>query len=134
MNTHVSMNTGPDVSAPLAIRMLALASIEPSTTAVQMRRRAHYDAASLKELADNIKAVQVIEPIIVRPKAAGTSGESFELVAGERRWRASGEAGLNLIPAIVRALDDQQVLEIQLVENLHREATTSSRRPKGTRC
>ena len=53
--------------------------------------------------------------------SAGKSGERFEIVAGERRWRASREAGLDTIPAIVRTLDDSQVLEIQLVENLHRE-------------
>jgi ParB/RepB/Spo0J family partition protein len=120
MNTHVSM-TASGASAALAIRMLTLTSIEPSATAVQERRRSHYDEAALKELAENIKAVQVIEPIIVRPKSGGNEAESFEIVAGERRWRASRQAGLESIPAIVRALDDGQVLEIQLVENLHRE-------------
>ena len=65
--------------------------------------------------------MHVIEPIIVRPKHAGKESETFEIVAGERRWRASREAGLDTIPAIVRTLDDSQVLEIQLVENLHRE-------------
>jgi ParB/RepB/Spo0J family partition protein len=118
----------PEVSSPssaasvaLAIRNLALKSIEPSGTSVQERRRTHYDAAALKDLAENIKAVQVIEPIIVRPKIGGKDTERFEIVAGERRWRASREAGLDTIPAIVRTLDDSQVLEIQLVENLHRE-------------
>ena len=121
MNTHVSLNEVPAASIPPAIRMLELNRIEPSRTAVQQRRRAHYDAASLAELAENIKSVQVIEPIIVRPDPSAAEGESFELVAGERRWRASGQAGLTSIPAIVRALDDSQVLEIQLIENLHRE-------------
>jgi ParB/RepB/Spo0J family partition protein len=118
----------PLVSSPsstacvaLAIRHLTLKSIEPSGTPVQERRRTHYDAAALRELAENIKAVQVIEPIIVRPKIGGKDAERFEIVAGERRWRASREAGLDTIPAIVRTLDDSQVLEIQLVENLHRE-------------
>jgi ParB/RepB/Spo0J family partition protein len=120
MNTHVSMPAS-GASAALAIRMLTLASIEPSATTVQERRRSRYDEAALKELAENIKAVQVIEPIIVRPKIGGHDAESFEIVAGERRWRASRQAGLESIPAIVRALDDGQVLEIQLVENLHRE-------------
>jgi ParB/RepB/Spo0J family partition protein len=118
----------PEVSSPasaasvaFAIRNLALKSIEPSATPVQERRRTHYDAAALKDLAENIKAVQVIEPIIVRPKIGAKDPERFEIVAGERRWRASREAGLDTIPAIVRMLDDGQVLEIQLVENLHRE-------------
>jgi ParB family chromosome partitioning protein len=91
-------------------------------------RRTHYDAGALKDLAENIKAVQVIEPIIVRPKRGGEHTETFEIVAGERRWRASREAGLDTIPAIVRALDDSQVLEIQLVENLHREGELSKKR------
>jgi ParB/RepB/Spo0J family partition protein len=121
MNTHVSITAARVTTLPLAIRMLALKSIDPSGTAVQQRRRAHYDDTTLKELAENIKAVQVIEPIIVRPKADRQGAERFEIVAGERRWRASGQAGLDTIPAIVRTLDDAQVLEIQLVENLHRE-------------
>jgi ParB family transcriptional regulator, chromosome partitioning protein len=103
----------PEVSSPasiasvaFAIRNLALKSIEPSGTPVQQRRRTHYDAAALKELAENIKAVQVIEPIIVRPKIGHKDTERFEIVAGERRWRASRDAGLDTIPAIVRTLDD----------------------------
>ncbi|SPJ15624.1 hypothetical protein SBBP2_1660006 [Burkholderiales bacterium] len=121
MNTHVSIPAASVTPVPVAIRLLALANIEPSGTAVQKRRRAHYDAAALKELAQNIKAVQVIEPIIVRPRPQNNGCERFEIVAGERRWRASRQAGLETIPAIVRTLDDGQVLEIQLVENLHRE-------------
>jgi ParB/RepB/Spo0J family partition protein len=120
MKTEVSSSSSA-ASVSLTIRQLALKQIEPSGTAVQERRRAHYDAAALQELARNIKAVQVIEPIIVRPKAGPEEPEIFEIVAGERRWRASREAGLKDIPAIVRALDDREVLEIQLVENLHRE-------------
>ena len=84
----------PEVSSPasaasvaFAIRNLALKSIEPSGTPVQERRRTHYDAAALKDLAENIKAVQVIEPIIVRPKIGDQDAERFEIVAGERRWR-----------------------------------------------
>jgi ParB/RepB/Spo0J family partition protein len=120
MNAQVSSSSSA-ASVPLSIRQLALKQIEPSGTRVQERRRAHYDAAALQELAQNIKAVQVIEPIIVRPIAGSQELERFEIVAGERRWRASREAGLQAIPAIVRALDDGEVLEIQLVENLHRE-------------
>src|ERR1700676_3213748 len=120
MNAQVSSSSSA-ASVSLSIRQLALKQIEPSGTTVQERRRAHYDAAALKELAQNIKAVQVIEPIIVRPKAGSQEPERFEIVAGERRWRASREAGLQAIPAIVRMLDDGEVLEIQLVENLHRE-------------
>jgi ParB/RepB/Spo0J family partition protein len=121
MNTNVSMKPASTVSVPLSIRMLTLGSIEPSETVVQQRRRAHYDEAALKEFAENIKAAEVFEPIIVRPKPLSNGSESFEIVAGERRWRASRLAGLDSIPAIVRTVDDRQMLEIQLVENLHRE-------------
>ena len=88
MKTEVSSSSS-GASVALTIRQLALKQIEPSGTAVQERRRAHYDAAALQELARNIKAVQVIEPIIVRPKAGREEPEIFEIVAGERRWRAS---------------------------------------------
>ena len=63
MNAQVSSSSSA-ASVPLSIRQLALKQIEPSGTTVQERRRAHYDAAALKELAQNIKAVQVIEPIL----------------------------------------------------------------------
>ena len=120
MNTQVSKHSA-SVSLEFNISHLALNAIEPSGTEVQSRRRSRYDAAALKELAQNIKAVHVIEPIVVRPKVDSKEAGRFEIVAGERRWRASCEAGLDTIPAIVRPLDDTQVLEIQLVENLHRE-------------
>ena len=113
------METVISKSATLSIRMLALTSITPSETSVQGRRRQRYDVKALNELAENIKSVHVIEPIIVRPKVE--SPEHFELIAGERRWRASQIAECETIPAIVRSLNDSQVLEIQLVENLHRE-------------
>lgn len=120
MNTQVS-NQSASASAAFSISHLALKVIEPSGTAVQARRRSRYDAAALKELAQNIKAVHVIEPIVVRLKVDAKESGRFEIVAGERRWRASRDAGLETIPAIVRTLKDSQVLEIQLVENLHRE-------------
>jgi len=113
------MDTITPKAVALSVHHLALNSITPSKTAVQERRRQHYDAKALKELAENIKAVQVIEPIIVRATVADPS--CYELIAGERRWRASQLAECESIPAIVRELNDQQVLEIQLVENLHRE-------------
>jgi ParB/RepB/Spo0J family partition protein len=121
MDTHVSSISQSSQSEVHTIRFLALDAIEPSSTSVQQQRRSHYDARALKELAENIKSFQVIEPIVVRPKPAGEGDERFELVAGERRWLASGQAGLESIPAIVRALEDREVLEIQLIENLHRE-------------
>jgi len=78
--------------------------------------RTGFDAGKLEELAASIREHGVVQPILVRP-----FGDHFELVAGERRWRAAQMAGLSVVPAMVRSLSDQQSLEIALVENLQRE-------------
>ena len=78
--------------------------------------RLSYDEDSLTELADSIREHGVLQPILVRP-----SGSKFELIAGERRWRASGMAGREVIPAIVVEFDEQTALEISIIENLQRE-------------
>jgi len=75
------------------------------------------DEGSLEELKASIKHLGVIQPVIVRPIAHGI----YELVAGERRWRAAQAVGLQEVPAIVRALNDQETVEVSLIENLHRE-------------
>jgi ParB family chromosome partitioning protein len=79
--------------------------------------RQDIDEAALKELADSIKSKGVIQPLIVRPIAHGV----YELVAGERRWRAAQAAGLAEVPVLVRALSDQETLEYSLIENLQRD-------------
>jgi ParB family chromosome partitioning protein len=79
----------------------------------------HFDEAALAELSASIKAIGVLQPILVRP-----SGDKFELIAGERRWRAARSAGLTAIPAIVRVTDDVSSVEQALVENLHRQDLT----------
>ena len=78
--------------------------------------RKHFDPAALAELTESIRASGVIQPIVVR-----RVGEDYELIAGERRWRAAKEAGLERIPAVVRDATNVQSLEIALVENLLRE-------------
>ena len=78
--------------------------------------RTVYDEAALDELADSIRATGVIQPILVRPLPDGR----FQLIAGERRWLAAQRADLAAIPAIVRSVSDEQVLEITIVENLQR--------------
>lgn len=75
------------------------------------------EPASLNELTASIKQLGVIQPVIVRPIAHGI----YELVAGERRWRASQAAGLQEVPAIVKAFTDKETVEISLIENLHRK-------------
>jgi len=78
--------------------------------------RLSYDEESLTELADSIREHGVLQPILVRP-----AGSKFELIAGERRWRASGMAGRETIPAIVVEFDEQTALEVSIIENLQRE-------------
>lgn len=101
---------------------IALDLIEPSLT----NPRKTFNAAKLAELAESIKATGIHQPVLVRPlpgsRVADTPrGIQFELVCGERRYRASEMAGVATIPAMVRALTDDQVMEIQLVENLQRD-------------
>ena len=78
--------------------------------------RKSFDTSSLDELTASVRASGVIQPIIVRPSGAG-----YQLIAGERRWRAARQAGLDRIPAIVREASDAESLELALVENLLRE-------------
>lgn len=79
--------------------------------------RQHFDAEKLEELADSIRAQGLIQPIVVRAVAGG----NYELIAGERRWRAAGKAGLKQVPALVREVDDQSVVAMALIENIQRE-------------
>jgi ParB family chromosome partitioning protein len=92
---------------------LALTAIKPS----RFQPRRHFDEEALRELADSIHEVGLLQPVLVRPDGEG----GYELIAGERRWRAAGRAGLQSIPALVRTTDDSSALEQALVENLHRD-------------
>jgi len=108
---------GPEAGAAMAsspLRMLPLASIRP----LPGNPRKHFDEAALEELAASIAARGVIQPIIVRPHP---DGEGYQLVAGERRWRAAQKARLHEIPALVRDLSDREVMALALIENLQRE-------------
>jgi len=78
--------------------------------------RQNFDQQSLQELADSIRSQGIVQPIVVRPE-----GDHFELVAGERRWRAAQIAGLQKIPAVVRDLDSKSAAAIALIENIQRE-------------
>ena len=94
-------------------REIAVSSIVPNTN----QPRAHFDEEPLDALADSIGRIGVLQPILVRQ----VETDRFELIAGERRWRAAKRAGLQTIPALVRSAEDQESLEEALVENLHRE-------------
>ena len=78
--------------------------------------RQNFDQQSLQELADSIRSQGIVQPIVVRPE-----GDHFELVAGERRWRAAQIAGLQKIPAVIRELDSKSAAAISLIENIQRE-------------
>lgn len=95
-----------------AIQSIEVALIQPHPE--QPRR--HFDECALQELAESIGKRGVIQPIIVRPHGGG-----FQIVAGERRWRAAQRAHLHRIPAIVRDFDEAETLEIALIENIQRE-------------
>lgn len=96
------------------LRNLTLASIKP----LPGNPRKYFDEAALSELAASISSRGVIQPIIVRPHP---NGEGYQLVAGERRWRAAQKARLHEIPALVRDLTDREVTALALIENLQRE-------------
>ena len=99
-----------------SVQMLALAEVRPNPE----QPRQVFSEEALAELADSIRAQGVLQPILVRP--VSPSGESrYEIVAGERRWRASQLAGQRTIPALVREMSAEQALAIALIENLQRE-------------
>jgi ParB family chromosome partitioning protein len=105
-----------DLTAPsddATLRELQVSQIEPN----QHQPRAQFDEEALVSLTDSIRELGVLQPILVRP----AGHDRYELIAGERRWRASKRAGLQTIPAIVRKIDETTSLEQALVENLHRE-------------
>ncbi|MEO6183761.1 MAG: ParB/RepB/Spo0J family partition protein [Verrucomicrobiota bacterium] len=94
------------------ILRVAIKQVQPCS----FQPRKDFSEESLRELADSIKEQGIIQPLIVRKR-----GNGFELIAGERRWRAAQIAGLAEIPIIVREADDRSVLELALIENLQRE-------------
>jgi ParB family chromosome partitioning protein len=99
-------------SSRSGVQMLPVASIEPHPG--QPRR--HFDEEALSELAASIASRGLIQPIVVRPH-----GERYQIVAGERRWRAAQKAQLHEVPVLVRQFDDTEMLEVALVENIQRQ-------------
>lgn len=106
-------NSAEELSEEKGVVTLRLNDIEPNKN----QPRQIFDDDALSELSDSIREHGVLQPLIVRPMLDG----SYQLVAGERRWRASRLAGLAEVPVIVRALTDSEVAVIALIENLQRE-------------
>jgi ParB family chromosome partitioning protein len=105
----------PPVEAPAPherVEMVPLARVVPSP----LQPRKDFPAEALHELAESIREQGIIQPLLVRSR-----GDSYELIAGERRWRAAQSVGLQQVPVIVRNSDDRTVLELMLIENLQRE-------------
>lgn len=94
------------------VREVEIDLIRPS----QQQPRTSFDEAKLQELAQSIRASGIIQPLLVRRR-----GGLFELVAGERRWRAAQLAGLTTVPAIIREIPDDKLLELALIENIQRQ-------------
>ena len=94
------------------LRSIAVSDIRPNPD----QPRQNFDSDALDELADSMRQRGVIQPIVVRPH-----GKNFQIVAGERRWRAAQRARLHQIPAVVRNLNDEETLEIAIVENVQRK-------------
>jgi ParB family chromosome partitioning protein len=106
---------GTDDASPAteSLQTLSIDRLRPG----KFQPRSKMDAASLAELALSIKEQGVMQPILVRP----VEGGRFEIVAGERRWRAAQQAGLREIPALVKNVPDQAALAVALIENIQRE-------------
>lgn len=106
-------NSVEDISGGASPVKVKLTDIEPNRD----QPRKQFDEEALAELSDSILKHGVLQPLLVRPMPDG----GYQLVAGERRWRASRMAGLTEVPVVIRSLTDSQVAELALVENLQRE-------------
>jgi ParB family chromosome partitioning protein len=107
------------------VTMLKISDIEPN----RAQARKQFDEAALLELADSIGRHGILQPIAVRKKQNGY----YEIIAGERRWRASKIAGLSEVPVLVKEVDDQIACELSLIENLQRENLNAAEEARGYR-
>jgi len=110
--------------APAGVREIEVGRIRPNPAQPRMQ----FDEESIAELADSIAERGVLQPVLLRP-----DGENFQLVAGERRWRAAQRARLHTIPAIVRDIDDSTSAEIALIENVQRQDLNAIEEAEGYR-
>ena len=118
----VGSDSGP--ARPDGVREIEIGRIRPSPE----QPRVQFDEDAIKELAESIAKRGVLQPILVRP-----SGDGFEIVAGERRWRAAQQARLHTIPALVREIDNSTTAELALIENIQREDLNAIEEAEGYR-
>ena len=109
--------SGSDAKAEDELRNLPVERLRPG----KYQPRTHMDQDSLAELAASIKTQGVMQPILVRAVDSTPGSERYEIVAGERRWRAAQLAGLSEVPVLVRNIPDEQALAMALIENIQRE-------------
>tara|TARA_B100000963_G_scaffold357823_1_gene380935 strand:+ start:5165 stop:6043 length:879 start_codon:yes stop_codon:yes gene_type:complete len=111
-----------DLQNSLNIRDISVGSSQP---------RKFLDNQALKELADSIKVQGLLQPIVVRETVKDKAKPKYEIIAGERRWRASQMAGLTKVPVVIRNVDDQTAMAMALIENLQRENLSSVEEAEG---
>lgn len=105
---------------------LKVSDIEPNRT----QPRKEFNDAALSELADSISQHGILQPLLVRPIFGG----GYQIVAGERRWRAARMAGISEVPAVIREMNDSEVMELALIENLQREDLNPLEEAQGYQC
>lgn len=103
---------------------LKISEIEPN----RAQPRKDFNDEALAELADSIAQHGVLQPLLVRPLLGG----GYQIVAGERRWRAARMAGVSEVPVVIREMSDHEVMELALIENLQREDLTPWKRRRAT--
>lgn len=108
-------------------RAMPIEKIRPST----LNPRRNFDDAELDELASSIRERGLVQPIVVRPARLGSPG--YEIIAGERRWRAAQRAGLHMVPVVIREASDQDLLEIAIIENVQRSDLNAMEEAQGYR-
>ncbi len=109
------------------VRFLSLKEI----TSGKYQPRQFFDDVALEELASSIRAHGVMQPILVRQLTEKRNGAEYEIIAGERRWRASKMAGLETVPVLIKNIEDRKALEIALIENVQRQDLTALEEAEG---
>ncbi|OIR00775.1 chromosome-partitioning protein ParB [mine drainage metagenome] len=109
------------------VRLLAITTLQPG----KFQPRRVFDAEAIADLVDSVREKGILQPILVRPLPGAI--EKYEIIAGERRWRAAQQASLHQVPVIVRSMNDQEALEVALIENLQRQDLSPLEEAEGYR-
>lgn len=123
LKNEPSIQSSGQSSAPSGVRSVPIGQLVPG----KFQPRTHFADAEIENLAASIKAHGILQPLLVRP----ITGNTFEIIAGERRWRAAQRAKLHEVPVLIQQLEDQEALEIALVENLQRQDLSAIEEAEG---